>query len=534
MDSTSWTPIVRWGGLALAFAILIAHSLLFRHWIIDDAGISFVYARNFADGYGLVSQPYQPPIEGFSNPSWVFLLSPFFALRIFHPIITPKVISIILTVISFSLLQKTIKRLGFGYGVGNFVLILLAINTSFVVWSSSGLENPLYVCLIVVLFTILATNSLTNKRSVVISVIASLIALTRPDGMLFLLLFPIWIVWTHRTHWQAAFRPLSRYSVGTVIVFGGYILFRLAYFRDALPNTYYAKDSVGAQYFGQVLFLIPDIDFKLLDLIGSTSGLLRLWVLIIFLVAVVWIIAKNQFTQNYQLVGIFFLFTFALYMLLPPDWMEEYRFATPFYPFFYLLLAISVNTTLSSLQPANFNRLRFFFASLFLLLSVTIFVPRSLTFAASPTVPFNRIANNYAFPFNTYAERLELEAASFLLPDLGGTLYYSELEIIDLAGLTDAIIARELYNDDKTRLHDYIFEERQPTFIHTHGFFNYRAQLDTDPRFDRDYVALCEFIDPLVLQSLGVESRAGDFIRRDVITDNNYDELEAIREEMSC
>ena len=75
-----------------------------------------------------------------------------------------------------------------------------------------------------------------------------------------------------------------------------------------------------------------------------------------------------------------------------------------------------------------------------------------------------------------------VEKASFLLPDIGGTLFYSELVIFDLAGLTDATIARTL-GRDKEALHNYIFNELKPTFIHTHEYWAVVSDLDSSPRF---------------------------------------------------
>jgi len=65
--------------IILPFVLFVLHSLLFRNWIIDDAGISFVYSRNFASGYGFVSQPGMSPVEGFSNFTWVIIMAPFFS-----------------------------------------------------------------------------------------------------------------------------------------------------------------------------------------------------------------------------------------------------------------------------------------------------------------------------------------------------------------------------------------------------------------------------------------------------------------------
>jgi hypothetical protein len=80
-------------------------------WIIDDAGISFVYARNLASGHGLVSQPGLPPVEGFSNPLWVFMMAPFYAVGLFHPFIIPKVLSMMLVGTTFFFVHQFVKTL---------------------------------------------------------------------------------------------------------------------------------------------------------------------------------------------------------------------------------------------------------------------------------------------------------------------------------------------------------------------------------------------------------------------------------------
>lgn len=528
------TPIGQWIIFFVILAIFIGHSLLFRDWIIDDAGISYVYARNFAQGYGFVAQPGQMPVEGFSNLTWVLLLIPFYVLNIFHPVIVPKLMSVLLVAGGMFLLRRGIKRLGFGFAIGNFVLLMLALNTPFVIWTSSGLENPLYFFLIIALFYILTSETLSIRQTVIVGVVGSLIALTRPDGMLFLLLFPMWQLWRNSEKWRAMFPMIRNYTVVVALIFGGYVIFRVLYFGDVLPNTYYAKESVGLQYFGQVALLIPVTDFKLVDLIGSAVSLIRMWVLLLTVSFSVWLIAKERFGWNYWLVGVFLFWTLAVYMLLPEDWMGEYRFATAFYPFFYTFLAIVFNGVFNTLSRKTARRIRFFFATLLIVFSAAIFAPRSLIFANSPTVAFQRIGNVYGERFNDYAQRLGIENGSFLLPDLGGTLYYSELEIIDLAGLTDKVIARELYNDDKTKLHEYIFGEKKPTFIHMHGFFSYQAQLEDDPRFRDDYVALCETVDSFVLSTIGEQFAAGQFIRKDAVTDANQEAFEEIQSTIDC
>ena len=43
--------------VVLPFSVFLAHGAFFSGWEIDDAGISYAYARNLATGNGLVAQP---------------------------------------------------------------------------------------------------------------------------------------------------------------------------------------------------------------------------------------------------------------------------------------------------------------------------------------------------------------------------------------------------------------------------------------------------------------------------------------------
>ena len=98
--------------------------------------------------------------------------------------------------------------------------------------------------------------------------------------------------------------------------------------------------------------------------------------------------------------------------------------------------------------------------------------------------------------FNQAAKILGVEKASFLLQDVGATLFYSELEIYGLAGLTDATIARTLRKDNE-RFHDYIFNEVKPTFILHYAYSTLAADLDSNAQFREQYIPLQEKVDSI-------------------------------------
>jgi len=43
--------------------------------LFDDAMISMRYARNFAEGHGLVWNPGAAPVQGYTNPLWTFVMA---------------------------------------------------------------------------------------------------------------------------------------------------------------------------------------------------------------------------------------------------------------------------------------------------------------------------------------------------------------------------------------------------------------------------------------------------------------------------
>ena len=60
--SPLWTRLLLLG-LVLAAIIRAWHD----RWTCDDAFVSFRYAENLINGYGLVFNPGEPPVEGYTN-----------------------------------------------------------------------------------------------------------------------------------------------------------------------------------------------------------------------------------------------------------------------------------------------------------------------------------------------------------------------------------------------------------------------------------------------------------------------------------
>lgn len=491
--------------LCLALGVLVCHAALLASWVVDDAGISFAYARNLASGRGLVSQPGVEPVEGFSNPLWTVALAVFFEAGAFHPLWTPKLLSLTLLGVSFFLMVRGAR----GQGVESWLLasapLLLALDASFVVWTTSGLENPLLVLLLVLSATLAfrLRDDPSPRTAFLGGVVGGLISLTRPEGAAYLGAFGAVLASIGAR--QGVLRKLAVFGIGAAMLVGPYVAFRRVYFHDWVPNTYYAKVRP---------WLVSDDPARLTELLASASGRLAPIVALVLGVALILAVRRRSAHDHAFLVLTAYLATSAtVYLILPPDWMGEYRFATPFFLFFFWLTSLGLASAFRALRSRGWRLgLAVPVAAMFLMAEdARVNADRSMDFARSPTVPFARIAD-FGRAYDGLAAFLPAGRGSLLLPDLGGTLFTTtRLRLYDLAGLCDRTVARTLM-DDTEAFHDYVFEDARPSFIHVHGSWAGWAALHADPRFIRDYVPLHE---TWAGEEAG-EPRAGDYVRRDL------------------
>jgi hypothetical protein len=505
--------------LGIAIAVLVGHAALLADWVVDDAGISFAYARSLAGGAGLVSQPGAEPVEGFSNPLWTLALAPFFRVGFFHPVWTPKLLSLVLVGLAFFLMARAAPADGVEAWLVASGPLLLALNTSFVVWTMSGLENPLLAFLVALSATLAFAlpHDLGPRTAAAGGLVGGLIALTRPEGVAYLGAFAcLLMVLGSREGWL---RRLATFAFAAGTVVGPYLLFRQIYFRDWLPNTFYAKVRPE---------LVSRDPSRVLELFSSATGRLAPFVVLALAAALLCAWRRRTSRDDACLVlGVYLATAGVVYVALPPDWMGEYRFATPFFLFLFWLTGFGLASLFRSLRSrTSLADVAVPLVTLLLLAEGTrVHAERSLDFARSPTVPFGRIAE-FGRAYDALAASLPTPGdASLLLPDLGGTLFTTRhLRLHDLAGLCDRTVARTLMSDTSA-FHDYVLERVRPTFIHVHGSWASWAAFHADGRFRRDYEVLHE----IWPETVSAEPLSGDYVRRDAIGDGSR--LQALRDE---
>ncbi|HEX6274438.1 MAG TPA: hypothetical protein VFZ53_15455 [Polyangiaceae bacterium] len=222
-------------------------------WFGDDAFISFRYARNLAEGHGLVYNPGER-VEGYTNFLWTVLLGAGTAAGI-----SPLMLSTILSLAAFAAVVVLVTWLAARLAppespvVVSAAAVVTAASYVMASFATSGLETMFAAALAL---GMLAFASTGRWGLAGLSGIGA--ALSHPDHILLYGAMGIALLLERVTFreplqwWKDPSRRarLVRFALPLVAVFVPYYLARWAYYGDFYPNTYYAK-SGGEAYFKQ-------------------------------------------------------------------------------------------------------------------------------------------------------------------------------------------------------------------------------------------------------------------------------------------
>ncbi|MGC9330077.1 MAG: hypothetical protein ACP5I1_20745, partial [Candidatus Hinthialibacter sp.] len=224
--------------------------LFWRLWkydfgLVDDAYIPMTYARNIAQGHGIVFYPGGERIEGFTSPAWVGWLT----LAALSGASLPWVsqVASLLFALFLIILSVVVYRNFFHAHESQFHFtaffwpfaagIAVISDVSLAAYSVSGMEATAYS-----FFLLWLADGLIRRRSdYKVCLLMLIVSFTRPEGPAFWLL--------GLAYWLST----KRLSKSRLILFFGFVIvpfclfigFRDFYFGQLLPNTFYAKHNFG-------------------------------------------------------------------------------------------------------------------------------------------------------------------------------------------------------------------------------------------------------------------------------------------------
>ncbi|UCG32474.1 MAG: hypothetical protein JSU68_12505 [Phycisphaerales bacterium] len=232
--------------VAGTLALLLAHAAHYL-FLCDDAFISFRYARNLAEGHGLVFNPGHERVEGYTNFLWVLLLAAFDVVGLIpekaaHVLSIAATVGLWAVVVWFSVRSCPRDRTRW---LCLIAPLFLAATRSVAVWSTSGLETRLFEFLVVAgVLRLIVENEgrvADQPRRNLGTFLLALATLTRPDALLISALAfacaGLHLLYRRRLDVRAFGAQAGWY----VLIVGAHFAFRLIYYGEWLPNTYYTK-----------------------------------------------------------------------------------------------------------------------------------------------------------------------------------------------------------------------------------------------------------------------------------------------------
>ncbi|MDC0948196.1 hypothetical protein OAS86_02475 [Gammaproteobacteria bacterium] len=521
--------------LLLSVPALVVYAIaawLLRDWLIDDAGISIAYAFNLFHGQGWVAQPGDVPIEGFSNPLWTLLLSPIVGGFPNHLTLVTKLLSWLCVWLTFASVVAVVYRTSappLWRWVAVAATLLLALLPPFAIWSQSGLENPLYAWLVALLVLQLQRYAANEAgAAIACGLIVALLALTRPDGLIFIPAFAVVWLLSLRTTLQPV-RALFAYLLAMGLPLISYLTFRQSYFGEWLANTWLVKGGPGGGEMIDLLTLRPWVRESVFAHVHDAFSWRGVVIMPLVFFGALIAVARRP-TATLALL-VMFVGTLALVVLMPPDWMGERRFATPFFTVLapLTMIALGALCAIAQLRWRRFPARLAFVALAVVVLANSAWIarPRLIAFAADPTAPFADISSDQAQRFNHYRAVLIDDGlvgqTSLLSPDAGGNLVYGRSVYLDMAGLVNRDIAIVSRDHGWKGVLDHVFTVLRPSFIRVHDSWAVASQMFDDPRFIADYVPIVESRAKRQDDTLINPTMNGDYLRRDLATDERLD-----------
>ncbi len=509
-------------------ALVAWHGSLYGSWIVDDAGVTFAYARSIATGAGAVPQPGAGPVEAFTSPVWLAMHVVGRWLGLFDRgtwfgvpdyVAFPKALGLLTAALVFAGFHRAAKAVTSRPAVVTLVAgVLLAAVPSFVVWTLSGLENGLLAAAAVWLVALMLPavvegRLLTPRVAVGCGLLAALAALTRADGVVFVAAYPLVALGLMR---RGELRGITR-AVG--ISLGAFAVpiaicavWRLVTFGSVLPSQA-VTDMQG----------LPDVGAAVawFDLVGYLP-----WPLVVAAVVVVGVAVVHRsaaaLPARRPLGAVLVPFGLAglAFLLLHPDWMEHLRYATSIWAVGALLIVLCALRVIAIVRA---RRAVFVGGGVAVAAAVVASAPAmvgsALDFGDYPSAPICVAVEQTGRTVNAYEAVVAASGPTLLGPDLGAAALTSTSRIVDIGGTADPRIADFWEREDRTAFAEYVFATVRPTFIKGSEYTMSDSGLAADPRLERDYAEIAS------------DKDLTDWVRRDALrTPTQLDELTTLAE----
>ncbi len=426
----AWVKLLSCGLVAVVLAVAGYRAWSSHPVFFDDAYITYRYAQNLVAGHGPVYN-VDERVEGYTNFSWMLLVAA--GMRAgWDPLSVSRAAGLFCHMAMLALIGwlGTAWLLRQGWSRAWLlppVFVLLVRPQAFAAMAGCGLETPLVTALLVANAALLACGDFSRwPARAALAVGLSLAVLTRMDSLIAVGAAVLALAWTPlRAHQgvRAAVRSALWPTLPVLGVLAIWTVWRLVYYGDVLPNTFYAKAAAVSHTDAGLAY------FKALN--DSYPEMLPLLVLCVAGLGV----SDPKLQRMAVFANITLAIEIAYTVRVGGDFME-YRFAWQQYG----LLVLGALVGLSAVATKSW-------------LSGMAVVCAALS-VSGQTVRFEHgfgmqsldEMDGYAHTGTQVGKKLGqlLPHEVIVSTTLAGTIaYYSKLEVIDQWGLNDHFVAHE-------------------------------------------------------------------------------------------
>ncbi len=454
----------RLGMIALALVVSFS-GVIWPSWLSDDAFISFLYAQNLAAGNGMVYNIGER-VEGYTNFLWTIIAAGVLALG--GDIVLWSYVSGVALGLAILLLTYAVAARLQGPAWGLVAALVVGTSQSLLLYTArgAGLETGFFTLLALAGSACYLAARGRPAMLAAAGATLALAAMTRPEGVLVFGITLMSDVRCQMSDWgrgesrswcvnrQSPISNLLWLAGAFLLIFLPYYLWRLGYYGDPLPNTFYAKTGGGLR---QVLRGLQYAGGFALTL----GGPLLLLILLPWLRG--WRTALNSW-RGYLLP---LVLTYSAYIVaVGGDHFRGERFFVPVLPWLAILMADG----LASALPHRPNRITTMLFALSFSLGGMVALVR--TTSIDGTI---RGVDESLWIWREIGWWMADEAppdASLAALGAGAVSYYGQHPVIDLLGLTEKHIARITVSTmgEGTAGHEkrdpaYVLRDRRPTYI---------------------------------------------------------------------
>ncbi len=426
----------------------------FPHSVVDDAYIYARYAQNLARYGQLTWNVGADPVEGYTG-----VLMPLIYAVTFLPGLDFEISATIIGLSCFWATGAILVLSSHDESISTITILFYCLTPFLYRHAFSGMETICFACLLVLAYA-LKGQGFRPVSPTLFSLSLLLLALIRPEGLLFALAFASGVVLAMRNLRRATF------LVCFILPYSGYFLWRWAYYGYPLPNPYYVKATEG--WSAGSIEQIGDF-FLRNSFTPALTGLAALGLAL-------WILGRARRPGASpppgvwrQAVVVFIPLTVILIQYARSTLSMNYshRFLAPYYPLLLLLAGNWLEQGFANLSNRPGLKTRLAGLTIFLCgLGLAVSFPSAYR-SAWQEASLSRllIQSEHIQLGKKLQQAIPPNETLVVLKDAGAIPYYSGLPTIDLGGLNDEYLTHK--HPANTEILTYLFQSRPGVFVIT-------------------------------------------------------------------